>query len=318
MDLLFNDLSLHGQFHDRVVFQEAIGRLMTMRTIAWGFGRDIQCTRNAANALVTPVGTIQQTAQHLRRDQRSSLLQWLTRQGPFWVDLRWHGEDDYLECNGEAVTDTGLGEAAYRTFHDVECSAVSVEPSSWLTSPLVVQWWEAEQPRCVDVLNFWDPKTLKSALAAQPMQLASWADLEAAARTRYEGLSFTPSSFAPLQGQPFNRSAARSLFLRLAVLNKLKNCFNARGERTPEGRDIYQQHFTGDRSWFSDSSDTEKSKFKEALTFPHPDKEGEFLFCTWHGKAGMPQQPLRIHFSWPVSANESLYIAYVGPKLTRR
>ena len=90
---------------------------------------------------------------------------------------------------------------------------------------------------------------------------------------------------------------------------------NAKGERTAEGHEIYQRHFAGQRAWFSDSSDTEKRDFQNDLTFLLND--GTSLLCSWHGKVNY-HIPLRIHFSWPVTAVDPLYIVYVGPKLTLR
>lgn len=96
----------------------------------------------------------------------------------------------------------------------------------------------------------------------------------------------------------------------------MKDCFDDRGKRTPEGHTLYQKHFTGDKAWFSDSSDTEKARFKNELIFKHPANPNEVLFCPWHGKVKTPQ--LRIHFSWPIREDQPLYIVYVGPKITKR
>jgi len=52
------------------------------------------------------------------------------------------------------------------------------------------------------------------------------------------------------------------------------------------------------------------------MTFRHPEKADETIFCPWYGKVGTPQ--LRVHFSWPVRADETLYVVYVGPKITKR
>ena len=73
-------------------------------------------------------------------------------------------------------------------------------------------------------------------------------------------------------------------------------------------------HFHGEKSWFSDSSDSEKRKFKQDLTFPHPERAQENLFCTWHGKVKTPQY--RVHFSWSFGT-DPVYVTYVGPKITK-
>lgn len=243
-------------------------------------------------------------------------MQWLTRLGPFWDDDRQHSSDDWYECNGDVVTDTAVGEAAYCLLHGIHRRLVSMNPSSWTTCPLPVIRRYNAHARIIDVPNYWDVDELATALADAPIPLASWTDLETAARSRYPDLTFSQDSFDPLHGQPFSKGAAERLLERLAILHDLKNCFDERGELTSNGEWLYQQHFTGDNAWFSDSSNTEKSAFRKELTFRHPTNAGEYLFCTWHGKVKTLQ--LRIHFSWPIRANAPLYVVYVGPKITKR
>ena len=103
----------------------------------------------------------------------------------------------------------------------------------------------------------------------------------------------------------------------LGILDRFARSFDASGARTIEGQRIYQDYFTGgDNALFSDSSDDEKGDFGEALTFPHPDEPGSFLFCTWHGK--VRHMTLRLHFSWPIACGKPVYVVYAGPKLTKR
>ena len=318
MELIFNDLSIHGQFHDMVTFRAAIKRVMNLRQIAHQFGRELYCHRNVANAQVTPTSTMQQVVQRtLNRDQTRSLMQWLNHHGPFWEDVQQHGVDDWLEYNGTIVTDTAVGEAAYCLFYGIPRGLVSTDPSCWLTSPVSVDWCENRNVKSVDVCNYWNVNKLKAALAAASVTLKSWKDLEAVAQKRYPDLTFSSDSFEPLDGHPFGKSAAEHLLSRLDVLHTLKNCFDQHGKRTPEGHKIYTNYFMGDKAWFSDSSATEKEEFKKALTFPNPEAPREILFCTWHGKVNY-RPPLRIHFSWPIQANTPLYVVYVGPKITRR
>ena len=318
MELIFNDLSIHGQFHDMVTFRAAIKRVMNLRQIAHQFGRELYCHRNVANAQVTPTSTMQQVVQRtLNRDQTRSLMQWLNHHGPFWEDVQQHGVDDWLEYNGTIVTDTAVGEAAYCLFYGIPRGLVSTDPSCWLTSPVSVDWCENGNVKSVDVCNYWNANELKAALAVASVTLKSWKDLEAVAQKRYPDLTFSSDSFEPLDGHPFGKSAAEHLLSRLDVLHTLKNCFDQHGKRTPEGHKIYTNYFMGDTAWFSDSSDTEKEEFKKALTFPNPEAPREILFCTWHGKVNY-RPPLRIHFSWPIQAYTPLYVVYVGPKITRR
>ena len=317
MELLFNDLSIHGQFHDLATFEQAIARVMSIRELARRYGRELQCHREVASASVMSDVPMQKAVQHLSRDGRTALMLWLTRHGPFWEDVRRHGGDDWLECNGGIVTDSAVGEAAYCLLHDVDCRVVSMEPSAWLSSPLEVDWHENESVKSVGVPNYWKVNKVQAALDEASVPSSTWDDVQRKAKQKYFNLTFLPDSFAPLQGHPFGKGAARNLLLRLAVLHELKSCSDEHGNRTAEGHELHRKHFTGDKAWFSDSSDTEKAAFRKELTFPHPEIAGAALFCTWHGKVEMPQLPLRIHFSMP-DADGPLYVAYVGPKITRR
>jgi hypothetical protein len=241
-------------------------------------------------------------------------MQWLTQHGPYWEDARLHGPDDYLEYDGKVVTDTAVGEAAYCCLSGIERQLLSLTPSSWEFSPIPVAWVR-DSAELVSVVNHWDYSALEVALQAAPAPLASWKHLAVVAETRCPDLTFSPDSFQSLQGHPFVEGAAHRLLILLETLQRFRNCFNEKGERTAEGQRLYQDHFTGDKAWFSDSSDMEKKDFRKHLTFRSPQTQGESLFCPWHGKVKTPQ--LRIHFSWPVPAGAALHVVDVGPKITK-
>ena len=323
MELLVNDLSIDGQFHDLCTFRGAISRMMTMRETARQFGRELHCHRNVAHAQVTCEISMQQAIQTFDRDQRISVVQWLTKHGPFWDDERGHSPDDYFECNGTVVTDTAVGEAAWNCLNDIETILVSLTPSKWEFSPVHVDLVaDSDEKNSVDVVNHWDPATFKSALEVVPMPIVSWAQLEAAAKSRCSLLTFASNAFEPLNGHPFASSAAQRILFILNTLNRFKSCFEADGQRTTEGHEIYRDFFTGKKgnggrgALFSDSSDDEKENFKTEMTFAHPTEFNKTIFCSWHGKVQTPQ--LRVHFSTPVRADESLCVVYVGPKITKR
>ena len=96
MELIFNDCSIHGQFRDLNTFRNAIHRVMTIRNIARRFGRDVQCNRSVANALVMPGWKMPRAVQALRKDEQRVLMQWLTRHGPFWEDDRQHPGSEWF------------------------------------------------------------------------------------------------------------------------------------------------------------------------------------------------------------------------------
>lgn len=317
MELLANDLSFHGQFSDIVSFRHAIDRVMMIRQIAQRFGRELHCHRKIANAQVTQSVSMLQAIQSFTINEKRALMQWLTRQGPFWEDFRAHGPDDYLECSDIVVTDSAVGEAAYCCFHRLDRQLVSLVPSLWQRSPLSVTWAsDFDTPRTIEVLNHWDPEKLERILQASPLPLSSWEQLSKAATIRCHNLTFSPDAFGYLSGLPYSKGAAQRILVLLDTLHNFRDCVDDHGQRTPEGQRLYSDHFTGEKAWFSDSSDTEKREFRERLVFRHPAQKDQALFCPWHGKVKTPQ--IRIHFTWPVGPDDPLYVVYVGPKITRR
>lgn len=319
MKLLFNELSIHGQFHDLEAFRRAVEMMMSVRNAARQFGLELQCHPNLADAQVMPGCPMQKAINTLTKEKRQDFLRWMTHRGSFWNNEQRHSGDDYMACNDKIVTDTAVGEAAYLRFHDILCHIVSINPSEWTYSPVKVDWHNTETPESIDVCNHWNADEAGNAFRAVPAQhLDSWGQLENVAMNICRNLTFAPECFAPLQDIPFNTSAAEQLLQRLTILRDFKNCVDDRGKRTEKGQNIYQMHFTGDNAWFSDSSRTEKSRFRNAMTFPHPELDGNNLFCTWHGKVKTAHVPLRIHFSWPVQAHEKTYVVYVGQKITKK
>lgn len=317
VDIIFDELSLHGQFRDLSVFGESIGRVMRLRHEARRYGVEVRCHRNTVNAEVAPGRTVVAAVRRMSREDRSALLQRLTRVGPFWTDARRHGSGEYLECRGEVVTDHGVGEAAYCVLQGVAGAVVTVDPSDWLQSPLRVEWHaEGEGVRQVEVDNLWTAEALRAAIEGAPRSVESWADLEDAAAKVCPDLTFSPDAFEPLRSCPFHPGVAQRLLARFRTLQEIKRGFDARGRRTEEAKRLYQREFVGSRALFSDSTEGERRRFPSEMTFRDPTRPGEKLFCPWHGKARTLQ--FRVHFSWPIRAREALRVVYVGPKITKR
>ena len=109
MDLLLNDLSLHGQFPDGTSFREAIQLVMKLRSLASIFGRQLHAHRNILNGFVNPTTSLHQALQRLPRDEKRSIMQWLTRQGPFWEDLAQHSPDLWMDLWGRDCYRNGCG-----------------------------------------------------------------------------------------------------------------------------------------------------------------------------------------------------------------
>lgn len=320
MDLIANDLSIHRQFRDPSSFRSSFAGLIAMRQVAKHWERDIYCSRRMV--LTEPMSGVPMSkavAKYLSEAERRAVMAWLTRGGPFWEDEHRHRGDEWLECCGDIVTDSAVGEAACRHHNGVPTGLISVTPSKWTASPVSVVCRNEDEHTVrwsADVQNWWEVAALEMALEGAAPPLSSWHQLRETAVRRFRRLRFSEECFTPLQGVPFAKGAADRVALCFAILNRLAGCFGKDRARTPEGQRIYEQYFMGDKALFSGSSEKEKQKYRQQLTFPHPAKPGEMLFCPWHGK--MSRHLIRLHFSWPIRADEPVYIMYVGRKITTR
>ena len=318
MEVFLNDRSLHGQYGSRSAFKESLDRIIAMRDLAKRFGRDVHCHSAILTRDVLRGVSLQQALGILSQDQRRALMFWLTKGGPFWWHERQHRSDDYLEANGELVTESAIAEAASRKLCDGRCSLISFSPSDWNETPVVVWRREVEgfNDDCVAVENFWRVGSLRDRLARETEPVHSWDQLREVSERKFLRLTFGAECFSPLKRLPFRRAAATRILELLGILDQFSECFNADGSRSNVGNRIYQDHFTGTNAVFSDSSRTEKQKFRQELRFPHPSQADQVLQCTWHGK--VRTMSLRMHFSWPVRYGRPVYVMYIGQKITRR
>ncbi|MEH8021516.1 hypothetical protein [Rheinheimera metallidurans] len=317
MQLLANELSFDGNFESFESYLKSLTRLMQMRAESKKHGFDVHCTKTILNTKITKDINFRQSVQKLNQAQRSALLQWITRSGPFWDENKSHSSEEYFELEtGDIVTDTCLAEAALQNLDSKPSTVISLSQPNWSSATIPIVWHKDTGNVRVEITNQTRLDVLSEMLVQQPKPITSWKQLETRCKDRCSSLTFAEKAFSGLNGVPFILGASSRILELLLVLDKMKCSFNEQGERSEEGHRIYQEHFTGDKGWFSDSSDTEKKEFKDALTFKHPEIENETLFCTWHGKVKTPQ--IRIHHSWPISLEAPLYVMYIGPKITKR
>lgn len=315
MDLFVNELSLDGQFGSVDRFLTALKEVIGCRQLADRYRHPLYCLHSIANKEVMHGLSLKEALrQNHDMNLTRQVMSWLSRHGPFWEDERTHAVDDYFAHNEEIVTDSSLGEATYRQAIGHTVAIVGFPESRFCRHPLPIMWYQSDERKEVYHLpNFWQQRVLEAHLITHEAPVQSWGELIARAKQRFVSLTFLPSIEDPLKGQPFNTTIAeRTLFL-LDILNRLKSCFDETATLTPEGHTILEQFFHGDQALFSDESDTNKRIFVRQLTFRLP--TGEVLFCPFHGK--IRTQFYRIHHSWPVRPDEPLYIAYIGPKITK-
>lgn len=319
MELIVNELSLHGQFENVSSFVEALSQMMAMRRVAQRYGIVVSCNSTLLNRHAVWKSDMRQALKRISESQRRSVMLWITRQGPFWDVHRKHPESEWFECRGCLITGTGLGEAAFCNMRGIECGVVSFSPSEWQDSPIQFVWKGgsdgSEQLRG-SIENWYTGSDLEVSLKHLASEVKSWTDLRSVSTRRFTSLAFSSTCFDGLVGVPFVKRSANHILDLLEVLDCLAREFNDDGSRTIEGQRIYDNHFTGRQAWFSDSSNPEKQKFKHKLTFKDPRQPNIKSMFGWHGKENYSL--IRLHFSWPIRHRESVAVVYIGPKLTKK
>ncbi|WP_437764074.1 hypothetical protein WMF27_37535 [Sorangium sp. So ce281] len=320
-DLVINDCSIHAQFPTAPSFIESLKRLLAIRQRILRSGRIVRCPRKLLDASISPGSPGISVRQALRaagdKNLSSVVVTWLAQQGPFWDDDPIHGPDDWFEVRGSLVTETGIGEAAMAALRGLPRAVVSFEPSDWMYTPVSVDRVQDDAVRQTVLLhNYWALPALEQYLRDTRHPLNSWEALVQWAREECPRLVLTSDVIRWLDGHPFIPGAAERFQVLLSTLETLKGSFDKSGRLTAAGMDLYQNHFVGDKAWFTDSSDSEKSDFRSELTFPDPEGSGSRMLCTWHGKVKIGQ--MRMHFTYPIRHDCPLYIVYIGPKLTKR
>ena len=246
VDLLVNDLSLHGQFTDLESFRGSITKVMRIREIARRDGRAVYCHRSFVNGQVTKAARMPEAVGALRLEEQRAVMGWLSQLGPFWDDDRLHDGGDWYECNGDVVTDSAVGEVAHCLLHGIDRGLVSLAPSNFEFDPVAVERvFDDESRKRVDIRNHWEPAKFEIFIAAAPPALASWTVLAECAVSRFTRLTFAGNAFEPLRGQPFKQGVAERVIVLLDVLQRLRQSFDEDGSRTAEGHILYKQHFTG-------------------------------------------------------------------------
>ncbi len=152
MEILLNELSLEGQFACVADFKKAIHNVMTIKKLK----SELHCHRNLreGKVLVTRDLSLQQAVKQLDINLQRAFMSWITTKGPFWEDKRQHG-NDLLKSQDEIVTNTGLGEVAYRCFKGSNYQTFSFEFSKWQINPITVNWYSENKIQSIDIINHW-------------------------------------------------------------------------------------------------------------------------------------------------------------------
>ncbi len=293
---------------------DSMRNLWKIRNTLVASGLQLRVCRSVKLRQVTSTETFNQFLGVIPRDFKARLLIWLDREGPFWDDERKHAEEEYFECSGEPVTDTGAAEAAYLQSEAVTSWLFSLIPSNFLIDPLPVNWLDREDgDLCLEIPNGWNLDHAQNCISALEKPFSSWAELLEWANRECDNLILSPmiQSQLPLQFYPY--VAQRSKVL-LSILDQIIGF--KKSNNVSEFEEIRKKWMHGDNARFTPSSDMELRDFNSELTFIHPLTKKR-IKCSWHGKIQTPQ--FRIHYEWPLPAGESrLFVAYIGPKITKK
>ncbi|WP_323666407.1 hypothetical protein [Pectobacterium punjabense] len=314
MDFLFNETSFKKEIKNKDDFLFHIKEIMIKRDDIKNFGSFFYCDKRLIDSCFENKIPIKKYINELDLNKKRAFVSWLANLGPFWNDNRRHNEDDYIELNEEIITDTGIAEAAIRIFYGEKSLLVSVDHEQWNMDSIIVDYHENELNK-IDIPNLIKREKVLSILSNSEPPISSWGQLRRACLDSFKNITFSDDSFNFIVDYPFVNGAAKSIYEKLQVLDKIKTCFIDNGDRSKEGHELYQNFFTGDKAWFTDSTENEKLDFKSEMTFRYS-RDSDPIFCPWHGKIKTPQ--IRIHFSYPITATTPLYIMYVGPKITKR
>ena len=311
MELIFNEASLKRSQHIDE-FKKKIKFLMAVRAEAKKrYDVELFCSPFITHIEVLKGQVLASVLKDLEKEQQLALRLWFGKNKHFWEN-RIHSEDDYIEYKNEVVTNTGLGESAFRVEGDRDCRVISLNNASWGEKLLDVLWMKSDdETTSIPVKNYETNSEIFKLIESDKVdEVSSWKDMISLCREKFTALNFTGDCFKELLSCPYSQSEMTQLLERFRVLQKLQVDIDANGEWSSIGKEVYHNFFTGDSAWFSDSSESEKHQFERQLTF-----SGKMY--PWHGKV-KGNNVIRLHFDWPMTPKVPLEVVYVGTKLTKK
>lgn len=313
MAVLLNELSLHNQFATVAEFSRSLKTILDCRHKLRVTPFPLKCTTQFSQCPICQGKLIRHLIGQLPESQRSNLYRWMTKEAPYWDQDPEHdarGTYVYFQDEDNLIIGSAMAEAGHLVKQGARAALATFSPSNYLQNSLTIKW--DTDPVGVDVPNFWTVDAIVRHVQAWQPPVDSWATLAERAKQKFPELTFLPDWDQPLAGQPFVRAIANNALRLLDILHQFKR---ADGMNTAAGNELYQNHFGGERGdKFSNESETNRRKFRGQMTFRLATGEG--VFCPWHGK--IKYREFRLHFSWPIAAERPLYIAYLGPKITKK
>lgn len=316
MRVFLNELALADAWTSAASVERPLRAILQARLTQPVLRNALYCAR-ATPGVETPAGVpLHLAAKQLPRDTRVQLYDWMSKHGPFIDDDRQDIDQDLFFFEDDEVTELGLGEAARRIRAKSRAAVLSPATgarSRFAPDPLAVVQGFADEPVArVAVPNHTEPESVVAVLRTLDPGAANWEAFLADCRQRFHRLHIGPHCDDTIGHFPYMPAAARRIVQLLDVLQRIKAEMNDAGGLSPAGVALRNDHFTGDRAWFSDESERRKQQ-PGRFTFPDP-AGGPAIVCFWHGKVATAD--IRLYFDWPVeSASQRLRVTYIGPHL---
>ncbi|MBO1923776.1 hypothetical protein [Thiomicrorhabdus sp. 6S3-12] len=318
MEVILNDLSLEIYGRDFSSLINDLLDLVLFNTQAKKLGSPLKCHRNVRNLFVADnKSLIDVIGKNASKDQRQKIFTWLDRSGPFWCESREENPDDYFELNGQDVTNRGLGECARKQIIDKPVASYSLgQEKVFRVNTLCVQHGLPEEILGLyEIQNYYEFESLKARLHSLLPPPQNWKDLISYSKAQFELLVFSDELLGQIEQLPFSDCVAERF---LELCKKLEEIIQSRDEKqqfSSSTHQLIEQHFHGDKAWFSDESDQDKIDFVNQLKFKNA-YTGEKESFSYHGKIKTPQ--IRVYFDWPLTpAMKQIQIVYFGPKITK-
>lgn len=317
-EFFLNDQSLHGQFDSQKSLLRALRTVLDARACLGRSNLPFYCDTRIQQRPTIGATTFRQAVQSSgNKELIRGVLGWLSKSGPFWASEPRHSPEDLFDCEDEDVTGSTLAEAASRHCADSPCRLFGFSPSRCDRTPIRVDWTrQSGGETTAELENFWDLARLEQTVATDAAPFESWEDILEWMGRACQNLVFRDDLLAPIQHEPFSSAAAREIQMLLRVLDEMPGCQAAGGAMDARGHELFDLWFKGHHARFTDESTGNIDKFSADLTFPHP-VTGHSELCSWHGKVRLGRQ-YRIHFQWANPPGEPVWVAYIGPKLTKR
>ena len=317
MRVFLNELSLAG-ITDLESLRETFKQLMAARGGSKNLALRLYCSRQTGETQAIHGERLLNSVSRLPRDERAVILNWLGKSGPFLDDDRMHADDDLYYLNGEDVTELGPGEAVRQRQKGNDGRLLSLHNLAFKITPLDVIHGLIEDPlETVPVPNTWNFQEVTEWANSADPEPQNWTELLSVARNRYGRLLIGHLCDEVLGGQTFYPAVSRRVLELLRVLNSIAESADEEAKLSPLGSELVQNHFVGQKAWFTGESAGNMEQFGAAMTFPDPADADRKIQCFWHGKVKTPQ--FRVHFEWPLPAGtKNIKVAYIGPKISKK